>query len=140
MSEVIITEAINHTTNYSAVLCDYGHSTWLMLHDPSGKVVGDVWVYNSVPPITKEQINSFRPNPPPATSDYCSSENSQNYSDRNSWQLVWGSDNTSVCATYNHKAVALIESGSKMGQSKNLIQSGPWGSVLNDNSLSNFNV
>ena len=69
MTENIFLDEMHPISRRFAVFEDDGNSAWLYLTEPNTRrPVADALVYNRIAPPRCEEVESFRPSPPPAAS------------------------------------------------------------------------
>ena len=112
---------------------DDGISAWLYLTEPdTRRVVADAWAYNRIAPPRPEEVESFRPSPPPAALGFASETALCALPEKHQWGFMWSEDGESVAVTKDGQAIACIIGGESRGYSRELLRSGPWGNVWSD--------
>ena len=113
-----------------AILEDDGCVAWMYLTEPgSEKPVADCWLYNRVqaPP----SFNSLRGEAPVAPATYVQSIQPFAPPKAESVSFRWSSDGESVAVLFQGELVGFIAANQRLGFSKNLHKTGPFGSPLN---------
>ncbi len=115
------------------VLEDDRTCAWLYLTETgSRRPVADVWVYNRIeaPPVS--QVQSFRPNPPPAAVGYAGPSALITNPTQSEWSFLWSADGHAVAVAKDGEPLAFIRSHDKPGYSRLLVSNGPWGLVWSE--------
>jgi hypothetical protein len=116
------------TSGRLAVFEDTGVAAYLYLSSPGVQtIVADAWVYNCIEAPDINDIQAYRPDPPPAAAGYIEPEGYLRTPTAYSWSLKWAPDGHSVAVCADGVALAFIYGGQKPGFSRHLLQSGPWG-------------
>jgi hypothetical protein len=111
-----------------AVFEDDGVVAYLYLSQPGSQtIVADAWVYNRVDAPDPADVNSYRPDPPPAAQGFAGerAQVSQPFARR--WSFCWSADGHSVAICADGTPLAFIRAARRPGFSRNLNQTGPWG-------------
>lgn len=118
----------HHGSERRAVFEDTGVAAYLYLSSPgSDTVVADAWVYNGIEAPDFEDIQDYRPDPPPAAAGYVAAGGYLHVPTAHAWSLTWAADGHSVAICADGVALAFIRGGQKPGFSRHLLRSGPWG-------------
>jgi hypothetical protein len=117
-----------------AILADDGTTGILYLHAPSddaaktGAVEATGFAYNRVDPIDTEEVQRYRPKPPPIARGYASKDAMCRRPESHSWKLEFSLDGTAVLLTRDGEPWAMASLDAPRGFSKAIEAIGPWGS------------
>jgi hypothetical protein len=116
-----------------AVFDDTGVVAYLYLTSPTDdRIIADAWVYNRVEAPDFNNIEAYRPDPPPAAAGYATADAHVTTPASFSWSLTWSADGHSVALCADGVAWAFIRAGQAPGFSRHLARSGPWGEPWSD--------
>jgi hypothetical protein len=119
-------------------MVDDGLTGILYLHAPSddpesvGKAEATCFVYNRIDPIESNDVQSYRPNPPPIARGYASKGAVCREPKCHTWRLVWSSEGEVVVLMRDGKAWGIVSLGDRRGFSRAIDARGPWGSPWSD--------
>jgi hypothetical protein len=127
LSDKIFISQKNSISLRWAIFEDDGYSGWLYLTLPDEeKPIADCWIYNRIEAPEPTEIKQFKNWPPPATSEYASSDSILSNPDETEFIFKWSKDGNSVALIFNNIPFGYIICNRKLGFSRNLIKSGPW--------------
>lgn len=121
-----------------AILDDNGLTGIVYLHEPSddpkvtGEVIATCFAFNRIVPIELEDVQSYRPNPPPIAKGYASKVAVCRKPKSHRWDLIWSTDGESVVLQRDGIAWALVSIDNRRGLSKAIEVEGPWGRPWSD--------
>jgi hypothetical protein len=111
-----------------AVFEDDGTSAWLYLTQPNTmEPVADCWLYNRVPAPAPGDVQRYRDGPPPASTDYASTDSTRPMPDEAAIAFRWSPDGESVAVWIEQEPVGFIAHGQPRGFARHVKKTGPWG-------------
>lgn len=134
MDEEFLLCVYSEDSHRHAVLADDGVTGILYLHAPSddaeetGEVEATCFAYNRVDPIDTEEVERYRPNPPPIAKGYASQDAVCRNPESHKWKLEFSMDGTAVLLMRDGKPWAMVSLEYPHGLSKAIVAPGPWGS------------
>lgn len=133
MSEGIFISDKNPLTNRWVIFEDDGVSGWLYLTNPNEKKpVMDCWIYNRILAPSPSEIAKFQNDPPPATNEYAGPNALVTSPEDMKISFNWSNDGSAVALIGDNIPLGFIVVGTKAGFSRNLLKTGPWGNVFNE--------
>jgi len=135
MNDIHLASTNMHSGLQCLISSDNG-AVWVYLRDPSAqsRVIGDAPLCTQTPPITLTAFNEryTRGETPPLVVEYSTRRAVKSDLGAEHISIRWSEDGKSVAALIDDEPFAMILSGEKMGYSKAIAKSGPWGKPWND--------
>jgi hypothetical protein len=138
MGEDILVSSYSESGQRHAMLADNGTTGWLYLHAPSadpkrtGPVDAAGFAYNRIDPIELQDVQRYRPEPPPIAKGFASENAICGEPNAHNWRLVWSRDGQTVVLMRDEQAWCLITPDNPRGYSRAIRAEGPWGSPWSD--------
>ncbi len=122
-----------------AVIDDNGESAWLYLYDNEmDELLADAFLYNRIPPITREELEQYEEGPPPISEEYADQKAVIPDPDEEQFSCMWSDDDRSLCVYHRDDPLAMIIQGNKRGYSRHIQRNCPWGQAWNEEIYAKF--
>ena len=137
MGETILAESFNAQSGRHAILACDNNSAWLYMHEPTqdenelAPVESSGFAFNLIPPITRAEINDFRPSPPIVDEFASAIAVIENPTDC-TWRMQWSSDGSAVYVSRDGFEWCALTPEFQMGLSRSVELDGPWGMPWQD--------
>jgi hypothetical protein len=127
-------ESYSERSRRHAIFTDDGRTGWVYLQAPSdnpaisGIVQADAFAYSRVDPIDVQDVQSYRPSPPPIACGYASANSKCSDPHCYEWRFVWSEHGDAVVLLRNEDPWCIATPEQSRGYSKAVAIEGPWGS------------